>query len=235
MNNKVDKLFKDKLESHQVAPSATAWDKLEHQLAKKNKAFVWLRAAAVLALFSLATVVAIDWPSAKQNELDVAKKETSTQPETPKQNEQPATIAPTEQPEQQRATIEKKKVVTPRRDVPTHEEKPVTTENEQPLDIQDDAPELIAELTPVIEQSPVTEQAVQPEVSKPVVIVYTLPAIPRKDTAPVEEKKTGFQRVLEVANNVKNADNPFGELREAKNDLFALEFRRDKDKNKNNN
>jgi hypothetical protein len=244
MNNRIDKVFKDKLESHQLSPSPAAWDKLERQLAKKNKAYVWLRAAAVLALFSMATVVAINWPSASTPENEQAKQETAEpQQNIPVQDpksDQPVTNdqATEQQPVEQPRVAETEKVAaTPRRSDPARENKPAAEDQYENPPVQfDDVPELIADATPVIEQTPVAPETIQSQETKPVVIVYTLPAIPRKDATQLEEeKKKGFQRVLEVANNVKNADSPFGELREAKNDLFALEFRRDKDKNKNNN
>lgn len=237
MNNRVDKVFKDKLESHQLSPSPAAWDKLDQQLAKKNNAHVWLRAAAVLALVSLATVVAINWRAEDtQNNLASNEEVTPAQPaptpnETP---EQPVAMEPAVGEQVARKQEKKKVVVAPQKETPVVDQQPIEQQEEQPV-VLDDAPALIVDATPVPEQIPDITETIQEEKAKPVVIVYTLPAIAKNEAPQPEEKKTGFQRVLEVANNVKNADNPFGELREAKNDLFAWEFRRDKDKNKNNN
>ena len=44
-----------------------------------------------------------------------------------------------------------------------------------------------------------------------------------------EQKKTGFERVIEIAKEVKTGE-ALGELRQAKDDIFALDFRKDKNK-----
>ncbi|MFM8739807.1 MAG: hypothetical protein ACKOC0_06340, partial [Cytophagales bacterium] len=48
--NKMDELFKNKLENHSLPPSAEAWEKVEHQLEKKSKPVIWWRAAAAVLL-----------------------------------------------------------------------------------------------------------------------------------------------------------------------------------------
>lgn len=231
MSNQVDKLFKDKLDAHQVTPSPAAWDKLERQLAKKNSGYVWMRAAAVLALFALGAVVALNWSSKPVAEVvKVGDKQPVQQDPAPLQPEPNITPAPP------REQVAEKKKPAPRKEAVQQElEQPVEQVIEETLT----PVEMIVIATPVEVPAPEVLQPADEPASKPVVIVYSLPPVAKKDATPAveeaEEKKKGFQRVLEVAKDVKYADNPFGELREAKNDLFALEFRRDKDKNKNNN
>jgi hypothetical protein len=48
--NKMDELFKRKLESHSLLPSADAWNKIESNLEKKSKPFIWWRAVAAVLL-----------------------------------------------------------------------------------------------------------------------------------------------------------------------------------------
>jgi len=60
MSNKVDRLFKDKLEEHTIQPSAQAWDKVEAHLGKKNKMVVW-RIAAGVVLLGVLTFVGLKW------------------------------------------------------------------------------------------------------------------------------------------------------------------------------
>ena len=76
--------------------------------------------------------------------------------------------------------------------------------------------------------------------AKRMVLVYSLPTVVKKTEADAvvvaaadEEKRTGLQKVMDAALEVKSGDNPLGELREAKDELFALEFRKDKNKGKN--
>jgi len=52
----IDQLFKQKLSGHQIAPPATAWEKLDSQLHTRRKPiWWWLRAAAVLLLIFVGT------------------------------------------------------------------------------------------------------------------------------------------------------------------------------------
>jgi len=48
--------------------------------------------------------------------------------------------------------------------------------------------------------------------------------------ATVDDDKSGFQKILEKARDIKNGESELGSLRDAKNELFALDFRRDKTK-----
>lgn len=51
MNN-IDKLFKEKLESHRIIPSVATWQKIEGELkkGKNNKIIIWMSIAASLLL-----------------------------------------------------------------------------------------------------------------------------------------------------------------------------------------
>lgn len=57
MNN-IDKLFKTKLDTHEVAPSAEAWQKLNGHLSqsRNNKRVIWMSIAASVALIIVAVV-----------------------------------------------------------------------------------------------------------------------------------------------------------------------------------
>ena len=70
---------------------------------------------------------------------------------------------------------------------------------------------------------------------KPIVIEYTLESIvPQKKETPIvaeiDEKKKGLQKALDFARDAKNSDSPLGGIRQAKDDLFALNFKKDKQK-----
>lgn len=51
--NKMDELFKNKIENHSLSPSAEAWEKVEQHLEKKSRPIIWWRAAAVVLLATL--------------------------------------------------------------------------------------------------------------------------------------------------------------------------------------
>jgi hypothetical protein len=79
----------------------------------------------------------------------------------------------------------------------------------------------------------VTETISVTKAEKPIVIEFTLEAI-TTDTQQVaqasEEKNTGLKKIFDKALELKNGESDFGSLRDAKNELFALDFRKDKTK-----
>jgi hypothetical protein len=68
---------------------------------------------------------------------------------------------------------------------------------------------------------------------KPIKLEFTLDdfASEEKVVATTEVKNTGLKRVLELAKEVKNGEGPVSNLREMKNELFALNFIKNKTKN----
>jgi cytoskeletal protein RodZ len=233
--NKVDKFFKDKLEGHSLQPSPQAWEKVESHLSKKNRMVLWLRVAAAFALLGLLTFALMTWNGYTSNENEIVETE-KQKPVAPEKQE----VAPA--PQQQVAEAPSKK-----RDQTSR--KPQKTEQRTADVVTDDViqipePQQVAlneattannELQAATEEPQVTAQLVE----KPIVIVYSLPSIKKKEVTPEPivadaAKKTGLERVLEIAKEVKNSDSPLADLREAKDDIFALEFR-NKDKSKKQN
>lgn len=214
--NKVDKFFKDKLETHALQPSTQAWEKVESNLSKKNKMTVWLRAAAAVALLGV-----LGFVLATFNEPEKQIVEEKIEPK-----EQPTVVPEQKKDEQKQIVVKKKKKPSPKKVVvpvvpvvPDVQPEPETVQPEQQVAV-------------VIEETPKKE--------KSITLVYSLPTIKKEQPAEEavatvdEPKKTGLERVLEIAKEVKNADNPLGHLREAKDDIFAFEFK-NKDKNKKQN
>lgn len=224
--NSVDKLFKSKLDDHQLAPGPKAWEKLERNLSKKNNAVIWLRVAAVLALAGVLTFALLRWNLTESPETLTKVNEPVEQKQTPenKTSEPDLTAVPLKK-------IETPKVATKKPSI----KKALQSENlvaqaEQPVTAPTEMPESAVE-TPQEVTLPV-----QPSEKKAIVIVYSLPTRTTKESAePVvaatEDEQKGIQKIWEAAKEVKNSDNPWGDLREAKNELFALEFRKDKNRN----
>jgi hypothetical protein len=216
MDNKVDKLFKEKLETHTLQPSAQAWEKVESHLSKKNKMVVWVRVAAAIALLGALTFVVADLTEPKK-EIVKEKIKPSVVPDKKKEESQPVAEVPSK-----KSVQPKRKLVAPV--VPDVQPEPVQ-EQQQEQQIA-----VVEESAPVIEAAPKKE--------KSITLVYSLPSIKKETSAEptvaqADVKKTGFERVLEIAKDVKNADNPLGELREAKDDILAFEFKKDKNKKHN--
>src|SRR5690349_20792103 len=81
MENKLDKLFRAKLEQHSIAPSANAWEKVAAGFPKKNNtwALSW-RIAAAVALLAVVSWLAYDFT--KEEKVEITKDNTI---ETPRQ------------------------------------------------------------------------------------------------------------------------------------------------------
>jgi hypothetical protein len=229
--NSVDKLFKSKLEDHQLAPSTKAWEKLESNLSKKNRTIIWFRMAAVLALMGMLTVAVLNWNSSDENspltttDQPVEGKEIEQKPPLPeKKNEE--LIKPGIEQTNKKKPIPTQLMTKPTENLAASEQVTEVVKKEELIDTS------VASLK---------EEAIEPfaEEKKAIVLVYSLPTLPAKQTATtevaqVEVEQTGIQKIWEAAKDVKNSDNPWGDLREVKNELLALDFKKDKNKNSNN-
>ncbi|HMJ67835.1 MAG TPA: hypothetical protein VK508_03015 [Cyclobacteriaceae bacterium] len=225
MDSKVDKLFKEKLEAHTLQPSAQAWEKIESHLSKKNKMVVWLRIAAAIALLGLLTFAALNWGIYKTPKTELVKQEIKPQ-ENP-------TIVPGEKKEEEKQVAEAPAPM--KKQKPERVVAPVVPVEQEVAIVEE---KINTSLTDRTDQELEKKQEPEKKAEKPITLVYSLPTIKKEAPAePVvaETKKTGLERVLEIAKEVKNADNPLGDLRDAKDDIFAFEFRKDKDKTKKNN
>ncbi len=220
--NKLDDLFKRKLEDLTLEPSGDAWIKLNAKRSKKNKGFAWFSAIAAVLLIGLlvTTIVLLDNRESKQYVSEQSKllpAESSV--ENKLMGDSLGKPLLTETILITKAKKESKSVNP-------------TTVNPPSLQVMvkeiEDEP-LVAEILPmeVIAETTIKKQ--------PIVIEYRLESIlPQKKETPlvaeVVEKKNGLQKALEFAREAKNSDSPLGEIRQAKDDLFALNFKKDKQK-----
>ncbi len=227
MSNRIDQLFKETLSDHKVVPSAEAWTKVQSGLSKKNKLLIAWRMAAVFALFG--TLIGM-WYFLDDNEMITTPQLTEKiEVVTPKNNVIEKPIQPIKESRKPNiAQIPKSK--KKKKEIPNHEIKKEIqnsiTENSvtDNQELQKPAEEVtIAE--PVL-----VAQAERKE--KPIVIEFTLkPVITETAVAQVlEEDNSGLKKIWDAARDVKNGDSDLGILRDAKNQLFALDFRKDKSK-----
>jgi hypothetical protein len=228
MSNKVDRLFKEKLEGDSMQPSAQAWEKVEAHLGKKNKMVFWTRVAAAVTLLGLLTFAGVNWNGGDKKEIVKQEsggrsRESGGRSQAEGVKEQHQVDGKKEEHKQITKQEQQRKVVTPVIEQPR--------EQEQQLAIVPEA-EVIKE--PQVETQP--DAAIhnsQSTTEKGITLTYSLPAVKKQD-APAEpqvaeQKKSGFERVIEIAKEVKNGD-ALGELRQAKDDIFALDFRKDKNR-----
>lgn len=231
MNNLIDSLFKKKLETHAIEPGANAWSRVVSNLPKKNRAIIWFRAAAVLLLAGVASTLwfysnkqtATSNTIVQTEQKAPVKEDSSQDPEKKSEPQQFITSNP---------PINKKGKKEP---ILIRKPKPNVDEPSTPIDIENNLTTGIAVTeTPEILQP---EESVITPAAKPMVIVYELKRMDKKLLPEFEEellpeKKTGFRKVLDVANEMRRSENPFGELRQAKEDIFAFNFKKESRNNK---
>jgi hypothetical protein len=220
MSSKVDNFFKTKLEEHSLPPSGRSWEKIEANLSKKNKTILWFRLAAAVALIGIFMFAILQWMNKGDVQptlvLDNEKIESPkvVQEENNKHNE----IIPNQKQENKSVASS---TVTKKVKQKANEKLPSKTEKEA----------LIPEKEEPIIEIKIAEATEKVASQKPITLTFTLPTIKSKEeqVAVAEEKRTALQKVVETANDIRSGD-VLGDFRDAKNDLFALEFRKDKSK-----
>lgn len=215
--NRIDQLFKSKLAEHRLAPPADGWTKVETRLVKKNSLQLVWRIAAALALIG---VLAFAWYGRITSEEPAQS--LTLQPET--STPQPDIV---EQPTSEVVTLQK---ATPIASIRKQASKKITNEM-----VENPSTPGVTELVePAISIETVValELGTEASIEKPIVIEFILEPMPTKpvavaDTEPVDSE-TGIKKILDKALDIKNGEGDFGSLRNVKNELFALDFRKDK-------
>jgi hypothetical protein len=225
MSNSLDQFFKDKLTDHALAPPASAWDRVKSGLSKKNNTPRVLRIAAALLLMGALTT-ALVWISGKGNssESTLSKDGSSPQIAAPQQappvKKELAKRPPLKHKEIQvpAKTDYKKEVPIPDVEVAVAQSK-ARTEVEPQSGVQPEEAKIVASLE-----------------EKPIVLEYRLETIraPRSEGEPAlaaaSTEKSSLQKVIDFARDAKNGESHFG-VRQAKDELFALNFKKDKQSN----
>lgn len=244
MENKIDKLFRDKLEQHSVQPSANAWDKVAVGFPKKSpltpeggirrlQITIWRIAAAVALMGTIGVLIF--------NALDSNEATPMAQDNTPKVETTPADDSKEQKVKQEVLEQSTEPVIEKKQQRPVN--KPVFN---RPSQLVAEAPKenIKEETVPVTELATPTQtentvattEVSQPKVEpeKTTVIVYTLAAVESK---PAEEtaKAKPLQRMLTFAKDVKGGETTLASVRNLKDNFFgADETTRTEKQNRNN-
>lgn len=232
MSNRMDQLFKKKLSDYALIPSADAWSKIETGLSKKNKFVIFWRAAAAFILCGLLVGSWVYFQSKDENQtkqLAIENKKGETVIEDSSMKPKSTENLAEKESNSQSATVKKQEVVVQKKNLNTNKPQLAIIESKPAADINPKEKE--TEILEVIELKSNTTAAVKTE--KPIVIEFTLDAIPSNQTAVAkvdEIEKNQLKRIWDKALDIKNGETELGGLRLAKNELFALDFKRDKTK-----
>jgi hypothetical protein len=232
MENKLDKLFRDKLEQHAMPPSAHAWEKVAAGYPKKNNGLVWAwrMAAAVMLMgaigwyaFDASTGTAVQ--VAKESPLD--KKQDEVKIDNNKVEKNATVTKETATPPKQKTIQEFKKPVES-----THlakvEKKEMIQEDTQPV-------VAITSVEEVKETAVLVEPALQPKQEKTMVIVYSLASVETKTQSVEPVKSKGIKKVIEFAKDVKGGETTLASVRDWKDNFFGSDEQTRVEKQNNNN
>ncbi|MGE0772282.1 MAG: hypothetical protein AB7K37_11255 [Cyclobacteriaceae bacterium] len=247
--NPLDELFGKKLSAHQVQPSADAWSRIEKNIAKKNSGWVtWLRAASIVFLLGVGFVA---WRIiGTQDANQPPQMATATETKETKEPVKTDHVANSAEQDASKPVDDLKAESKPAATTTVHD-KTSRTPVEKPMITQGQTKEVtkqvdqqlvytnesIAQLNeePAAVATPATEIE-RITADKAMVVVYTLElptqleeTMPEATAAGESGKKTGLKRVLELARDARSTENPIGELRQAKNELLAFNFGRDRE------
>ena len=246
MNQQPDKLFREKLEGYHKPAPASAWDKIETKLDKKNPKGLWWKIAASLVLLAVATYIL--WPKTQVTEKTLAKKVEDGKPlptvkedqvsnkELPAANETPAIV---------KESVRENNVAK------------VSDEHHKPEQKNQDPNIALEEsIVPVENKSEevaeVTENIIVPEVivastettteksDEYITFVVTqeesdkyLTKNKNSDATSDDKKTSSLRKLLKKASDLTNDQRPLADLRQKKDEILALNFDSKKQRGQN--
>lgn len=254
MNQQPDKLFRKKLEGYQRPAPASAWDKIESGLDKKSNKGLWLKIAASLLLLSIATYLL--WPATQDTDtmppsiskVSPDKKEDLIK-EDPKTTtahvapDEPLTIPEARQEKQPVAVAKKKKETNPiKKEITTPAPKTVAKEESPVMEEILQAETTVATNTHQTEtpETIPTTNTLPVAAEQNITLVFTADEadgyLDKKALAEAtsdDKKPSTLKKLLKKAQDLKNNQDPFGELRQKKNEILALNFKSEKQRGQN--
>jgi hypothetical protein len=249
MNQQPDELFREKLAGYQKPVPASAWEKIAAAQSKKNDKWLWLKIAASITL--VAVIGYFSWPEsvtkdltndsltpveekpsvqvpASDEKLADVKKETSPQPSF-------ASDKPSAKISKQKKTVNK---ITPANDDEKLNGAIITQQDIAPTqnDIHEEIAIVETDTQPEIEDTPIVAEAEPHNMT----LVYSAKDVEeyldKKSLAEAtsdSKKSSTLKKLLKKANDLTNNQDPFGELRQKKNEILALNFKNDKQRGQN--
>lgn len=250
MNQQPDKFFRDKLQGYEKVVSPGVWSRVSGNLPAKKNNMLWIRIAAGVALLVTASILIIRYPDRTETHVATHTEKPATAPPTrpgdPQQKTQetetessggPSKIPNNAAPDSNR-----------RREVPARKESKSATPPPQasndpaieslagPVEKLTEPSLLSGAQSPLREETTMADVAID-EQNKNITIVLTAKEVnerylKKKNTevqATSEEKaSSGLRKLLDKASDLKHNQDPFGDLRQKKNEILALNFKTSK-------
>jgi hypothetical protein len=256
MKQQPDNFFSEKLKGFQKPAPPAAWNRIESNLSKKNDKALWLKVAAALLLLATAFTFIIVRNNATTSE-PTAKLQEQTSPTTPtdsvqsrRKNLNEPVLSKDSSPGKPAAKQKAKKTETDqkKKNVQRTLEGPPsftsrqsiaqTSANAKEVSVVDSGSTIVMSLKESVAAA--NEEVITKPARSSVKIVYNSGDVEKyldkKSLAEAtsDEKKTStLKKVLDKAYDLKHNQDPLGELRQKKNEILALNFRNDKQRNQN--
>ncbi len=250
MNQQPDKLFRDKLQVFQKPVPSNTWTRIAEPLHKKSNRDLWFKIAASFVLLTVATFLLFPIQhkpvhntisekaiSSKKEELPKSKEITlPSKPLQPfleqKKNSLPATPGAGNK----ITALVKKKNIIPVQQPETNNKKVLTGLKESDPVITPDISEPENAFTL---NEPHTEQAGKK--GRGVTLIYSAKEVNEKylnknalvEATTEDKKPSTLRKLLDKAYDLKHNQVPLGDLRLKKNEILALNFKSDKQRNQN--
>jgi len=238
MRNPLDHLFRNKLSDHAVVPSAQAWDRVRGGLTKKNDKLFLMRMAAAVLLAGVLTTTLL-WLSSHDPISNASSTSSVGYKAEPKTNaSKPMNPSPQALRDGKQQTTAQQVPGKKKQTVETNHEKIQVIENQNKSVTKTEEPP--PSLIPTGSASPgsveVTTVTSNQNAEKPIVLVYRLEtiepqAVEESHSASEPKGNSGLLKVINFARDAKNGDGRLGDLRQAKDELFAFNFKKDKQNN----
>lgn len=236
MKQQPDSLFREKLQNLEHPAPEAAWSRIEMAVAQK-RGIPWMRVAAAVLLLAVAgasTWYVIQEPMPNQNQTLVTNGNNALD------NPKDSTISEPKPEEQDSVIPASPEISQPKHLAQTSERTPMDRYAEPVTDVDDSEPIALA--------------AASPAELQPAPIQDTLPPTTQDDTTPLmdaderitmviepnvserylkktfdqatgdDKKSSGIRKLLDKAGELKNDQDPFGDLRQMKNEVLALNF-----------
>jgi hypothetical protein len=246
MNQQPDKFFREKLEGFNKPVPSNAWNRVEARLGKKNNTALWLKVAASLTLLAVATLLL--WPRPTTIQVPVAKV-------NPPPMQKPADNKSVAEPAE-KITPSKKIDDTGDLTSAAVKKSSRTKTNVKKVEVSNDPVVAFEKTIELVQEENRTQQkAIETTVITPVVTASLEPAeekdgvtliltaaevnekyLDKKSLAEAtsnEKKPSTLRKLLNKAYDLKHNQDPFGDLRQKKNEILALNFKSEKQRSQN--
>lgn len=248
MNQQPDKFFRDKLEHYQKPAPSTVWGKIAATQTKKNNKVLWLKIAASILLLAVAGYVL--WPEETtigQQQSQLSKVQPiQEEPDSITQNTTEEKITKPESLDNDGKNSQVETETTKERTAPERntQAKNYMAEKTSTLAVTEEHQNESVLSDNIVIDTPLTDsaQTIIAEVKsnkenqiQNITLVYSAKEVDEylnkdalAEATSSDKKSSTLKKLLHKANDLKNNQDPFGELRQKKNEILALNFKNEK-------